>query len=63
MISIVLRNLFDKLKPIDGFKIHVCLDGTICMDKIEELINKNTSVLVMIPTRLGLDSIQQVYLN
>lgn len=32
MISIVLRNLCDKLKPVRNFKIHVCLDGTICLD-------------------------------
>jgi hypothetical protein len=58
MISIVLRNICDKMKPIEKFKIHVCLDGTICMDQIEEYIDQGQSVLVMIPTRLGLDSIQ-----
>lgn len=62
-ISIVLRNLCDQFCPVKDFKVHVCLDGTIIMDKIEKLINNNFAVLVLIPTRLGIDNIQQIYLD
>lgn len=63
MISIVLRNLCNKFYPVLNFKVHVCLDGTIIMDNIEKLVNENRSVLVLIPTRLGIDNIQQGYLD
>jgi len=63
MISIVLRNINDKFKPIPNFKIHVGLDGCIFLDKIEKLINDGNSVFVMVPIRLGLDSIQPAYLH
>jgi cysteine protease ATG4 len=66
MISIVLRNLA-KSKPnhtlIKGFKIHVCLDSNIFLDEIESLFKGNCSVFVLIPVRLGIDSIQQQYLD
>ena len=57
MISIVLRNICDKMNPVDNFKIYVCLDGTLFLDEVEKLIDSGVSVLVLIPIRLGLDSI------
>lgn len=63
MISIVLRNICDNLAPIMNFKIYVCLDGSIFMDEIEKLIDSNVSVLVLVPIRLGLDNIQNDYLD
>ena len=56
MISIVLRNLADRYN-IPNFKIHVCLDGMILLNQIEAHIKLKKSVLVLIPIRLGLDSI------
>lgn len=55
-ISIVLRNINDKFCPIANFKIYVCLDGCIFLDDIEEMA-KTSSVLVLVPIRLGIDSI------
>jgi len=63
MISIVLRNICDKLNPVPGFKIYVCLDGSIFLDEIEEFIKQGLSVFVLIPVRLGLDNIQPEYLK
>lgn len=63
MISIVLRNIQNKMNPVKNFKIHVCLDGTIVMDQIENIIDQGSSVMVLIPVRLGLENIQQNYLN
>jgi len=63
MISLVLRNICNKLDPIDKFKMYVCLDASIFLDEIEALIDKGLSVFVMIPMRLGLDSIQPNYLT
>jgi hypothetical protein len=59
MISIVLRNLaknHSKHAILKGFKVHVCLDNNIFMDEIEEMV-KHSSVFVIIPVRLGLESI------
>lgn len=33
------------------------------MDQIQKLVEAKVSVLVLVPTRLGLDSIQPVYLH
>jgi hypothetical protein len=59
MISIVLRNLFKanaNHSILKGFKVHVCLDNNIFLDEIEKMV-KDSSVFVLIPLRLGLDSI------
>ena len=32
MISVALRNLCNRIKPVDGFEIHACLDGNIFLD-------------------------------
>ena len=60
MISVVLRNLNRKYNPVDSFTIHVCLDANIFLDEIETYFRKGSSeqsVFVLIPVRLGLDSI------
>jgi hypothetical protein len=56
MISLVLRNIVNRSKPIPNFHLHVCLDNNIFLDEISEAVKAN-SVFVLIPTRLGLDSI------
>ena len=63
MISIVFRNICDKFQPVPNFKIHVCLDGVIIFEEIAQLITQGNSVMVLIPVRLGLDSIQPEYLS
>jgi len=58
MISIVLRNVMNKLNPVNNFKLYVCLDSNIFLDEIEDLVvNQGKSVFILIPIRLGLDSI------
>jgi hypothetical protein len=59
MISVVLRNLFkanSNHSLLKGFKVHVCLDNNIFLEENEKMV-KDTSVFVLIPLRLGLDSI------
>ena len=62
MISVVLRNLNDKFKPVPQFEIVTCIDGNIFLDKIWEKVHGGSSVFVLVPLRLGLDSIQDDYL-
>jgi hypothetical protein len=38
MISIVFREICNSLKPVNNFSIHVCLDGNIFFDEIQNLI-------------------------
>ena len=38
MISLVLRNIMNKLDPIKNLKLHVCLDSNIFLDVIEDLV-------------------------
>ena len=62
MISIVLRNICQKMRPVVNFKIYVCLDASIFLDEIEAILKQGDSVLVLIPLRLGLDHIDESYL-
>ena len=62
MISITLRNMCNKVEPIADFRIHVCLDSNVFLDEISEEILAGYSLLVLIPIRLGLDSIHETYL-
>jgi|APSaa5957512535_1039671.scaffolds.fasta_scaffold54445_1 hypothetical protein len=57
MISIVLRNVVQKLDPVFNFKLHVCLDSNIFLDELEELVKKSFSIFILIPIRLGIDNI------
>ena len=61
MISVSLQNINNRVKPVEGFEIHVCLDGNIFLDKILSKLSTGTSLLVLVPLRLGLTSIQQAY--
>lgn len=64
MISVVLGNLCNRIRPVDNFEVHVSLDGNIFLDKIKtQLVDAKASLLVLVPIRLGLDSIQAAYLN
>ena len=64
MISVALMNICNRDKPVKGFEIHTCLDGNIFLDKIEEKItNSGSSLLVLVPVRLGLTNIQSAYLS
>ena len=56
-ISIVLRNVLQKLDPVYNFRMHVCLDGSIFLDELEEIAKKQISIFILIPIRLGIDSI------
>ena len=60
MISVVMRNIARENanhKILKGFKIHVCLDSNIFLDEIQALIKAGNSVFVLVPLRLGIDSI------
>ena len=57
MISIVLRNICNKVKPVRNFETYVCLDATIFLDEIKDILIQGRSVFVLIPVRLGLDCI------
>lgn len=63
MISIALRNVVNTKKAVSRFRIHVCLDGNIFLDEIRQQMNLQNSVFVIIPLRLGIDSIQATYLK
>jgi cysteine protease ATG4 len=64
MISVALRNLCNRIKPVDGFEIHACLDGNIFLDQISgKIVDSQASLLVLVPIRLGIDSIQAAYLT
>lgn len=43
-----------KQSPIKGFRIAVCSDGNIFLDKILKKIKKGSSVLVGVPMKLGI---------
>ena len=47
----------NKINPIPRFKMVVCNDGNIFLDKIENKLIKGNSVFVGIPLRLGIDKI------
>jgi hypothetical protein len=47
----------NKSSPVHGFKILVCNDGNIFLDKLEKKLNKGNSVLLGVPLRLGIDKI------
>ena len=53
----------NKSNPIQRFKMVVCNDGNIFLDKIENKLLKGNSVFVGIPLRLGIDKIQKEYLD
>lgn len=64
MISVVLRNLCDKYKPVPNFSMHVCLDGNVFFDEIEaKFEDASSAVFVLVPIRLGIDEIQPKYLE
>ena len=41
----------------------VCNDGNVFLDKIAKKINKDQSVFVVIPVRLGLNTVEEEYLE
>lgn len=53
----------NKNSPVPGFKILVCNDGNIFLDKLEKKLNKGNSVLLGVPLRLGINKIQKEYLE
>ena len=54
-ISNVLHDLNKQYKPVDNFKMLVCYDGNVFLDKIGKKISKGNSVFVIIPVRIGLE--------
>ena len=61
MISLVLQDLNNRINPIFRFHIHVCSNGHIFLDEIENQINKDKGVFVLIPIRLGIENIDNKY--
>ena len=59
----MLHELNKAHKPIDKFKMVICYDGNIFLDKIAKKISKGDSTFVVIPVRLGLEHIQPEYLE
>ena len=41
----------------------VCNDGNVFLDKIQKKIDKGESVFVVIPVRLGLNTVETEYLD
>jgi cysteine protease ATG4 len=62
-ISNVLHELNKFNKPFEDFKMVVCYDGNVFLDRIGKKISKGNSVFVIIPVRIGLDHIQPEYLE
>ena len=51
------------MKPLTNFSMVVCNDGNVFLDKIAKKINKDHSVFVVIPVRLGLNTVEIEYLE
>ena len=62
-ISLVLRNICNRQRPINQFRIYVCLEGYIFLDEIDHLLDKQNSVLILMPVMVGADKITQTCLN
>jgi cysteine protease ATG4 len=58
-----LHGINKSLKPVSRFKMVVCDDGNIFLDKIQKKINKGNSVFLGVPLRLGIDKITHEYLS
>ena len=52
-----------KMEPIKKFRIAVCSDGNIFLDKIFKKISNGNSVFVGIPMRLGITKVMKEYLE
>ena len=59
----VLHEINKTIKPLPNFSMVVCNDGNVFLDKIEKKINKDESVYVVIPVRLGLNRVEKEYLE
>lgn len=53
----------NKNNPVPGFKILVCNDGNIFLDKLENKLKNGNAVLLGVPLRLGINKIQKEYLD
>ena len=63
-ISVVLKRLCNKHKPVDNFFMKVARDGNIFLDRIEaKSENWKNSILLVVPLRLGLNRIEPEYLQ
>lgn len=63
-ISIVLKRLNKRYKPLPNFEIVVFTEGTIYLDKVAKKSNFwGSSVLIILPLRLGLSYILPEYLQ
>jgi len=47
----------NKNNPVPGFKILVCNDGNIFLDKLENKLKNGNAVLLGVPLRLGINKI------
>ena len=59
----VLHEINKTMKPLTNFSMVVCNDGNVFLDKIAKKINKDQSVFVVIPVRLGLNTVEEEYLE
>lgn len=63
-ISIVLKKLLKAYKPVANFEMLVAREGNIFLDRIEAKSNSwKNSVFIIVPMRLGLDRIEEEYLQ
>lgn len=61
---VVLKNLIKMYDPVMNFKMIVAREGNIFLDKIEaKSENWKNAVFVAVPVRLGLNHIEQEYLQ
>ena len=59
----VLHEINKTMKPLTNFSMVVCNDGNVFLDKIAKKINKEQSVFAVIPVRLGLNTVEEEYLE
>ena len=59
----MLHQLNKSIKPVTDFRIVVCNDGNIFLNKIKKHVDKGNGVFVSVPVRLGLNDIQPEYLE
>ena len=62
-IMCALHGINKNLKPVPRFKMVVCDDGNIFLDRITKKLLKGNSVFVSVPLRLGIDKITHEYLE
>ena len=46
-----------------GLRVTVAMDSVVCREHVKAEINKGKSILLIIPLRLGLESVNDIYIE